>query len=228
MKQRPWWPFIPLTHYVSPLLHCEIGVGNVIFELLRDITNKYIKNYAPGEELIRLSIPTLKGIIADKAKQRDEWDDSPNGLTWKTLERAVATHNKRQRLIVVSEGDDREANCQSKVIILNNLQSSRDGTVNKLEKARRTLADQQSKLNEMRKGKVRRQSNLETKVFAVLKEIGVELSSYHGGSFYGKDIKKVMNNATYLFEAFTVIFKEGKREWVPAVQPRYQLNVPAL
>jgi hypothetical protein len=22
VKQRPWWPFIPLTNYVSPLLHC--------------------------------------------------------------------------------------------------------------------------------------------------------------------------------------------------------------
>jgi hypothetical protein len=46
----------------------------------------------------------------------------------------------------------------------------------------------------------------------VLKEIGVELSSYHCGSFNGKNIKKVMNNATFLFEAFAVIFKEGKRE----------------
>ncbi len=38
------------------------------------------------------------------------------------------------------------------------------------------------------------------------------LSSYHSGSFNGKDIKKVMNNAAYLFDAFAVIFKEGKRE----------------
>jgi hypothetical protein len=73
------------------------------------------------------------------------------------------------------------------------------------------LAEQQTKLNEMRKGKVRRQSSIETKVFEVLREIGVELSSYHGGSFTGKDIKKVMNNATYLFDAFSVIFKELKR-----------------
>jgi hypothetical protein len=28
VKQRPWWPFIPVTHYVIPLRHCEIGVGN--------------------------------------------------------------------------------------------------------------------------------------------------------------------------------------------------------
>ncbi len=46
----------------------------------------------------------------------------------------------------------------------------------------------------------------------MLKEIGVELSSYHGGRFNGKDIKKVMNNATYLFDMFTVVFKERKRE----------------
>jgi hypothetical protein len=52
VKQRPWWPFIPLTHFVSPLLHCEIGVGNVIFELLRDVINEYIEVYAPGEESI--------------------------------------------------------------------------------------------------------------------------------------------------------------------------------
>ncbi len=52
IKQRPWWPFIPLTNYVSPLLHYEIGIGNVIFELLRDIINEHIEIYAPGEESI--------------------------------------------------------------------------------------------------------------------------------------------------------------------------------
>ena len=60
--QRPWWSFIPLTHYVSPLLHCAIGIGNVIFELLRDIINRFIEKYAPGDESIRASVPVLKQI----------------------------------------------------------------------------------------------------------------------------------------------------------------------
>ena len=64
----------------------------------------------------------------------------------------------------------------------------------------------------MRKGKVRQQWSIETKVFMVLLEIGVELNSYHGGSFNGKDIKKVMNNAMYLFDQFAAIFKERRRE----------------
>jgi hypothetical protein len=45
-------PFIPLTNYVSPLLHCEIGIRNVIFKFLRDINNEHTEIYTPGAELI--------------------------------------------------------------------------------------------------------------------------------------------------------------------------------
>ncbi len=137
VKLRPWWPFIPLTNYVSPLLHCEIGVGNVIFELLRDIINEYIERYAPGEESIRLAVPALKGIIAETAKQRDEWDDLPDGNIWRTLRRAVNTHQKRRRLIVASEEelDEREVTYCSNVIQLNNLQAVRNAIINKLKRA---------------------------------------------------------------------------------------------
>ncbi len=166
--------------------------------------NDFIEQYAPGEESIRTLIPTLRQIIADAAQQRNEWDDSPEGLTLKTMKRAVATHDKRQRLVVALQDDGQVESYQSNVIRLNELQRFRDEITNKLKKERLALANQQSKLKEMRKGKVRQQSSIETQVFAVLKEIGVELNPYHGGSFNGKDIKKVMNNATYL--------KERKRE----------------
>ena len=46
----------------------------------------------------------------------------------------------------------------------------------------------------------------------MLKDIGVELSSYHGGGLNGKDIKKVMNNASHVFDCISVVFKEGKRD----------------
>ena len=45
----------------------------------------------------------------------------------------------------------------------------------------------------------------------MLKKIGVEQSSYHGGSLNGKDIKKVMNNVSYLFDEFSSILKSGKQ-----------------
>ena len=56
------------------------------------------------------------------------------------------------------------------------------------------------------------QLSIETKVFNVLKDIGVELSSYHGGSLNGKDIQKVTNNASHVFDCISVVFKEGKRD----------------
>ncbi len=28
VKKKLWWPFIPLDHYMAPLLYCEIGIGN--------------------------------------------------------------------------------------------------------------------------------------------------------------------------------------------------------
>ncbi len=59
IKQRPWWPFIPLTNYVTPLLHCEIGIGNDIFGVLRDIINEHVEKYSPGEEAIGLAIQKL-------------------------------------------------------------------------------------------------------------------------------------------------------------------------
>ena len=48
-------------------------------------------------------------------------------------------------------------------------------------------------------------------MFKLLKKIGVELSSYHGGSLNGKDIKKVINNAMHIFNKLAVIMKEGRR-----------------
>jgi hypothetical protein len=164
-----------------------------MFELLRDIINEYIEIYTPGEETIRLAVPVLKRIIADTAEQCDEWDNSPDGIIWKTLRLAVATHQKcRPRLVVASEeeSDEQEVTYLSNVIQLKRLQVVWDAIVDKLRRVRRTLAEQQTKLNEMQKVKARGQASVEMKVCRVLKEIGVQLISYHGGSFNGKDIEK--------------------------------------
>ena len=63
--------------------------------------------------------------------------------------------------------------------------------MDKLQKAQRTLADQQLKFKGMQSEKVKGWGSIETRMFDVLKEIRVELSSYHGGSLNGKDIKKL-------------------------------------
>ncbi len=49
------------------------------------------------------------------------------------------------------------------------------------------------------------------KLFKVLKGIGVKQLSYHGDSLNEKDIKKVINNETYLFGKFSSFVKLGKQ-----------------
>jgi hypothetical protein len=63
--------------------------------------------------------------------------------------------------------------------------------VNKLKQACHTLADQQLKLKVMQAAKGKNKDSVDTKLFKVLKEIGVELSSYHGGSLNGKILKRL-------------------------------------
>ena len=215
VKQKPWWPFIPISNYMTPLLHCEIGIGNQMLDKLHDIINKYIESYAPGEESIRSSIPFLKQIITDTAKQRDEWDESDDGKNCKTLMKTVATYRKRREVMLASGemlNNEQEITHKTNESTLKELNDFRNRMVHKLDKACNTLADQQLKLKAMRTNKVKDQLSIEKKVFKVLKDIGVELSSYHGGSLNGKDIKKVMNNASHVFDCISVVFKEGKRD----------------
>ncbi len=73
------------------------------------------------------------------------------------------------------------------------------------------MADQHLKLKVMQTAKGKKEHSIESKMFKMLKDIGVELSSYHGKLLNGKDTKKAMNNATYFFDGLAVMLKEGKR-----------------
>ena len=68
-----------MSNYMIPLLHCKIGIGNQLLVKLRVIINKHIECYSPGEEAIRASIPVIKNIIANTAKERNEWNESAEG-----------------------------------------------------------------------------------------------------------------------------------------------------
>jgi hypothetical protein len=125
--------------------------------------------------------------------------------------RAVAAYSRRREIVLANNNDQDELTHCANESTLNNLNIDRNCLVEKLRRARRTLADQQLKLKVMQMAKGKKEHSIESKMFKMLKDIGVELSSYHGRSLNGKDTKKVMNNATYFFDGLTVILKEGKR-----------------
>ncbi len=51
VKKKPWW-----SHYMILLLYCDIGIGNQMLYMLRDIINKHLENMTCTKE--RTSIDT--------------------------------------------------------------------------------------------------------------------------------------------------------------------------
>ena len=180
VKQRPWWPFIPISNYMTPILHCEIVIGNQLLDKLRGIINKYIELYSPSKEAIQLSIHVIKQIISDNAKERDEWDLSVNRKICKTLIRTDATYCKRCKVMLASGemlSNEQESTHKTNQSKLKELTDFCDRFVKNLEKARDRLSAQHLKLKVIRTNKVKGQQSIETSMFKLLKDIGVELSS---------------------------------------------------
>jgi hypothetical protein len=125
--------------------------------------------------------------------------------------RAVAAYSRRHEIVLANNNEQDELTHRANESTLKNLNIDCNRLVEKLRRARRTLADQQLKLKVMQTAKGKKEHSIESKMFKMLKDIGVALSLYHGGSLNGKDTKKEMNNATYFFDGLVVILKEGKR-----------------
>jgi hypothetical protein len=93
-----------------PLLHCEIGIGNQLLDMLCDIINEHIEQYGPTKELTQSSIPVLKNIISQTVTLRDAWDASADGKQLKALTRAVAAYRPRQGGDIIADARDRVVN----------------------------------------------------------------------------------------------------------------------
>lgn len=92
------------------------------------------------------------------------------------------------------------------------LANKRKGIVDKLNAAKSLATKTKEKISNMERSKAKKSGSLETQIYNVLRTVGVQVQAYHGGSLNGKDIIKVMNNATYLFNEFATSLKAGKRD----------------
>ena len=105
-----------------------------------------------------------------------------------------------------------QADIKSKEQDIKPLQAIQQKIVENLTATQRLLTGKEKVFCSMRSSKATSPNSLESHIFKILIGIGVEQSIYHGGSLNGKDIKKVMNNGTYLFDEFSTLLKAGKRE----------------
>ena len=95
--------------------------------------------------------------------------------------------------------------------LLKPFQQKRDAFAKKVKKGRALLGRLKKKLTKFRSTRKKSKDGIEAKFLRVLKTINVELTRYHGGSFTGVDIKKIIANASYVFDEFTTILKANNR-----------------
>jgi len=101
------------------------------------------------------------------------------------LMRAVAAYSRRREIGLANNNEEEELTHRANESTLKELDVDRKRLVDKLKRARRTLADQHDKLKVMQTAKGKKDHSIESKMFKMLKNIGIELSSYHGGSLNG-------------------------------------------
>ncbi len=77
-----------------PLLHCEIGIGNQLLDMLWDIMNKHLENMAHTKDRTQASIPVLRNVISETEAKRNSWDASDDGKLRKTLKCTILNANK--------------------------------------------------------------------------------------------------------------------------------------
>ncbi len=131
-----------------PLLHCKIGIGNQLLDKLWAIINEHIACYSPGKEAICASILVIKNIITNMAKKRNEWDESAEGGKQQgTLMQAVDTYSKGRDMVLTNNNKQEELTHRINESTLKDLNVHCNYLVEKLKRARCTLADQQIKLN---------------------------------------------------------------------------------
>ncbi len=124
----------------------------------------------------------------------------------------MSTHRRAVIVVVVvtiPNADDIKTKEKEKE--LKQLDEIRQVMVDKFDRTRTIISNTQKNLRILQSSKAKSGTSLETKLLKVLKKFGVEQSSYPGGSLNGKDIKKVMNNVSYLFDEFSSILKSRKR-----------------
>jgi hypothetical protein len=103
---------------------------------------------------------------------------------------AVAVYSRRREIVLANNNKQNELTHHANESTLNNLNVDCNRLVEKMRREHHTLADQQLKLKVMQMAKGKKEHSIESKMFKMLTDIGVELSSYHGGSLNGKDTKR--------------------------------------
>jgi hypothetical protein len=93
-KELAWWQMIPLSHFLVPLLHTLIGIGNDIYDNFRDIVNEHIECLDRKEIETRRKVAECEMTIESEKSRRNAWDASEKGKKFLSLKGIIYRRSK--------------------------------------------------------------------------------------------------------------------------------------
>ena len=102
VKKEPWWPFLNINHFMVPLLHVEIGIGNNLLDRFCHIINAFIEKLSTEEIKLIRALGTYKNIINKTVKDRKAFDLSPAGTQLESLKGKITSRRRKLNVIAAS------------------------------------------------------------------------------------------------------------------------------
>ena len=98
VKTELWWDFIPIMHYVVPILHCLIGIGDDIMTRFRATVSAEIETLSEEEIDALESLGAATQIVASLKEEMQVFNNSPSlGKRLKSIEGQLKTRRGQLR-----------------------------------------------------------------------------------------------------------------------------------
>ena len=200
VREEPYFK-IPVERVIWPVLHTLIGIGNNILQNLVDFIDNDIESLPFKEIRLRESLGDIDERIHYATTQRDQWDESENGLI--ALKKARAGRNKIERALERGDYDHESVEVQNAKELE---KDEYEKKVNELENERKEIAKQvrdlkamktkaSNEIKEFKKQRKQMDGSIYTFVDRVLQKYGIIRAAYHGGDLNGGGIIILMENA---------------------------------
>ena len=207
-------PFVEKqVHVVFPALHAMIGLGNDLLKYFFDTIDADIEPISREELELRESVAKNKTLLQTAIQDYEVWKSSEDGgaevITLKTCQKDLKRIMKQmdQGTDEYKEMETAKKDVDDRLKALNMVCSKYENEVKRLKKE---LAEAPAKLTAYRKGRKLAESSLYNRCEDVLKEHGIDRSRYHGGSFNGVNIIKIMQKHTLVDELETILLESGR------------------
>jgi hypothetical protein len=200
---------IPITSYILPVLHTEIGIGNRLLKSFLDWLDLRIESVPDDEFEARYKVYEANTEVQKQTEIWDEWVDLKGRLLADLRqERAMINHTKTQRddegKFVHSAAERKEMPEASKARSdeVKPLEREKKSIRAQLETYKKISASRTKALNKLRQRRDHGDSPIKNNLEKILAILGIDRAAYPRGDLNGKNVHQMFQESDSIFLQF--------------------------